>query len=125
NNGDGTLNWSASTDQSWLRLGATSGTAPANLSIAANPAGLPVGQYTGHVTVTTSDAANSPQTVLITLNVVSAKTLQFSDTGYRVNEGDGHATITVTRTGDTSSAATVDYKTVDTDTFTYGCADTD
>jgi beta-glucanase (GH16 family) len=51
-------------------------------------------------------------------------TVQFSLSSYSVGEGDGHVTITVTRTGDTSGAATVDYRTQDTDTFTVGCADT-
>ncbi len=40
-------------------------------------------------------------------------TLQFSSSSYNVGEGDGGATITVTRTGDTSTAATVDYSTGD------------
>src|SRR6266571_6692826 len=45
--------------------------------------------------------------------VTSATTVQFSSANYSVNEGDGHATITVTRTGDTSGSASVDYKTID------------
>jgi Calx-beta domain len=49
-------------------------------------------------------------------------TIQFSSAAYSVGEGDGHVTITVTRTGDTSGAATVDYRTQDTDTFTVNCA---
>jgi hypothetical protein len=71
NNGDGTLNWSASADQPWIRLSATTGSAPANISVSADPTGLSAGQYTGHVTVITSDAPNSPQTINITLNVVA------------------------------------------------------
>jgi Leucine-rich repeat (LRR) protein len=37
--------------------------------------------------------------------------LQFSATNYNVNEGDGSATITVTRSGDTQGAVSVDYAT--------------
>lgn len=33
------------------------------------------------------------------------------------------AILTVTRAGDISAASSVDYRTVDTDTFTFGCAD--
>ncbi len=50
-------------------------------------------------------------------------TIQFSLTNYSVNKVDGRATITVTRSGDTSGSATVDYRTTDTDTFTLSCAD--
>jgi pimeloyl-ACP methyl ester carboxylesterase len=42
-----------------------------------------------------------------------ASALQFSAGSYSANEGDGRATITVTRIGDTSGAATVDFQTVD------------
>src|SRR5262249_12991702 len=40
-------------------------------------------------------------------------TVQFAATSYTVNEGAGVATVTVGRTGDTSTAATVDYQTAD------------
>jgi hypothetical protein len=72
NNGDGTLNWSATADQSWIRLSSTAGTAPANLSVTADSTGLQVGQYTGHITISTSDASNSPQFVTVTFNVAAA-----------------------------------------------------
>jgi Calx-beta domain/Beta-propeller repeat/Domain of unknown function (DUF4214) len=39
--------------------------------------------------------------------------VQFSSEGYFVSEGDGQATITVTRVGDTSSSARVDFATSD------------
>jgi pimeloyl-ACP methyl ester carboxylesterase len=42
-----------------------------------------------------------------------ASTLQFNAATYSVNEGGVRATITVTRAGDTSETATVDYATVD------------
>jgi hypothetical protein len=41
-------------------------------------------------------------------------TLQLSDTSFNVNEGAGFATVTVTRVGDTTRAATVLYSTTDT-----------
>jgi sugar lactone lactonase YvrE len=40
-------------------------------------------------------------------------TIQFSASSYSVGEGDGHIDVTVNRTGDTSSAATIDYATID------------
>ncbi len=50
-------------------------------------------------------------------------TVQFAAGSYAAGEGDGHAAVTVTRTGDTSAAVSVDYRTVDADTFTVSCAD--
>ena len=49
--------------------------------------------------------------------------LQFSASNFNVNEGAVRVTVTVTRTGDTSGAASVDYKTSDTDTFAVGCSE--
>jgi uncharacterized repeat protein (TIGR01451 family) len=43
----------------------------------------------------------------------SASSVQFGSASYFVTEGAGHATITVTRVGDTSAAASVDYATSD------------
>jgi len=43
----------------------------------------------------------------------TASSVQFSSANYMVTEGSGRATITVTRIGDTSSAASVDYATSD------------
>jgi hypothetical protein len=48
--------------------------------------------------------------------------IEFDGSVYLVGEGDGHVTITVKRTGDTSGASTMDYKTQDTDTFTVNCS---
>jgi hypothetical protein len=49
--------------------------------------------------------------------------VQFEDSDYEFNEGHARAAFKVIRTGDTSGAVTVNYQTVDTDTFTVGCAD--
>lgn len=40
NAGDGTLNWTASTDAAWLILSTTSGAAPTDLTLTANPSGV-------------------------------------------------------------------------------------
>ena len=44
----------------------------------------------------------------------SLSSVQFSAANYRVSESGGRATLTVTRLGDTSAAATVNYTTSDT-----------
>lgn len=46
------LPWQASANQAWIKLGATSGTAPSALSVNVDPAGLGVGTFTGKVTLT-------------------------------------------------------------------------
>ncbi|HLL72348.1 MAG TPA: FG-GAP-like repeat-containing protein, partial [Pyrinomonadaceae bacterium] len=54
---------------------------------------------------------------------LASSSVQFTQTFYLSDEGDGRATLTITRTGDTSGVATLDYRTTDGDTFTVGCAD--
>ncbi|HEY9401463.1 MAG TPA: Calx-beta domain-containing protein [Pyrinomonadaceae bacterium] len=71
----------------------------------------------------------SPATAVLTITdndeaVPEVPTLQFGAATYAVSEGDGRATVTVTRTGGGASTASVDYRTVDTDAFTLSCADT-
>ena len=66
-------------DQPWLSVAPTSGTAafgspptPHPLTISANvinPIVLGYGVYTGHVVVSAPGAADSPQTITVTLNV--------------------------------------------------------
>ncbi len=72
NTGNGTLNWSTQTDQAWLSVTPPSGTGAANPNVAANIAGLLVGDYTGHVTVNAAGATGSPATVTVYLNVTPA-----------------------------------------------------
>jgi hypothetical protein len=45
-------------------------------------------------------------------------------TNYQLSEQDGRATFMIARSGDTIGAATVNYRTLDADNFTVGCADT-
>jgi uncharacterized protein (TIGR03437 family) len=72
NSGTGTLNWTASvTSGSWLSVSSSSGTAPANLTISANIAGLAVNTYTGTILVAASGAGSSPQTINVTLTITA------------------------------------------------------
>ena len=81
NSGTGSLIWSAQpstlTGGSWLQVSPASGTSVAaqsatDVSISANPAGLQPGQYYGSVNVVSPGAVDSPQTVAVVFNVVSA-----------------------------------------------------
>ncbi|HEY3940629.1 MAG TPA: LamG-like jellyroll fold domain-containing protein [Bryobacteraceae bacterium] len=67
NVGGGTLNWTANKTQSWLTLGAVSGTAPSTLGIGVNIMGLAAGSYTDTVTINGAGAGASPQTVTVAL----------------------------------------------------------
>jgi hypothetical protein len=69
NSGYGTLNWSINDNAGWLSCTPTSGTGSAVISVSVNASGLSAGTYTGTVTVSSSNASNSPQTVAVTLNV--------------------------------------------------------
>jgi PKD repeat protein len=69
NVGSGTLNWEAKSNQSWLGVSPTSGTAPSpNVTVSVNLAGLPRGTYFGSITVSAVGASNSPQTVSVRLD---------------------------------------------------------
>ncbi len=71
NSGGGALNWQASTDVPWLRLSATEGTAPSELQVSVVLAeeDLTAGSYEGRITITASDALNSPLVVPVTLTL--------------------------------------------------------
>jgi YVTN family beta-propeller protein len=71
-----------------------------------------------------ANAGSNNVTVINGADSTSQSSIQFSASNYSVNEGAGSLTVTVTRTGDVSGAASVNYRTTDTDTFAVGCADT-
>ena len=69
NTGGGTLNWTASDNQTWLNVTPASGTGAGALSVSVATAGLAAGTYTGTVTVTAAGATGSPKTVAVTFTV--------------------------------------------------------
>jgi hypothetical protein len=75
NSGSGTLNYQVTWDAGWLSVSPTSGSSTGqenSHAVAINSASLGAGTYGGVITVTDQDAANSPQTVTVTLNVTQA-----------------------------------------------------
>jgi hypothetical protein len=72
NSGSGTLNWSAASDKSWLSCTPTSGTDSGAVTVTIDPSGLASGSYEGTVTISDSNASNSPQTVNTILTVYAA-----------------------------------------------------
>jgi hypothetical protein len=78
---------------------------------------LNVGAHQLSVTFTPADTTNYTATtanVTITVDQVTAPALNLDSANYTVNEGDGFLTITVNRTGNGTTAASVDYTTSDT-----------
>ena len=71
NEGNGTLSWTASSNQPWLSASPNSGTTPATVAISVNPFGLAAGNYTGTITVSSSGATNPPQTITVTLTLTN------------------------------------------------------
>lgn len=69
NSGTGTLRWSVTDNTSWLSAGPASGTDTGVVTVTVDPSGLSEGNYTGVVTVSSSNASNSPQTVMVNLTV--------------------------------------------------------
>jgi hypothetical protein len=69
NTGNGALNFTATSDSSWLTVVPGTGTAPQSIQIDALLGTLTAGTYTGHVTVTAMGAQGSPTTITVTFMV--------------------------------------------------------
>ena len=55
----------------WLSATPASGTTPGSASVSVSPSGLAVGSYSGSVSVSSTNAANSPQNTAVILNVTA------------------------------------------------------
>ncbi|MBI2931981.1 MAG: choice-of-anchor D domain-containing protein, partial [Planctomycetes bacterium] len=108
NSGGGTLSWSAVDSATWLSLAPASGSlgagASSSMSASVDVTGLSAGTYTATITVSDGGAANSPQTVFVTLNVMGAPTIGLSPASLTFTAMEGGAnpasqTATVTNTG--------------------------
>lgn len=63
-------NWSATKTQSWLALSASSGSAPATITVTMSCIDLPAGTYSDAITVTTSNGVvNNPIVIPVTFSV--------------------------------------------------------
>lgn len=69
NSGTGTLTYTASEQESWINLTSPSGTAPGTVTVSIDITNLSDGTYAGTITVTSSEASNSPQYVTVNLTV--------------------------------------------------------
>lgn len=97
NDGDGELSWTASASEPWIQLSTTSGTAPGNPEIRINRSGLSIGSYSGTVTISTQNAANSPQTISVSLSIVEPGMISISGQAFdRFNRGLRTGIVTLT-----------------------------
>ena len=69
NGGIGKLNWSITTDTSWLTCTPRSGVGSSVITVSVNPLGLSVGTYSGAITIIAGNAINSPQYISVTLKI--------------------------------------------------------
>ncbi len=73
NNGGGTLTWSISSNVNWLIASPSTGTNSGVVNVYVNPSGLSPGVYSGGIlTISASNASNSPQTITVILTVFRA-----------------------------------------------------
>lgn len=103
NSGTGSLNWSASSNASWLTLSPASGTNAGTIQASVNISGLAGGTYNATITVSASGANGSPQVIGVTL-VVSSPILSVNPTSVTFNGfvGNGNpspVTLNITNPG--------------------------
>ncbi|HEX2092979.1 MAG TPA: S8 family serine peptidase, partial [Longimicrobiaceae bacterium] len=115
NAGTATLNWTGSSNRSWLTLSSTGGSlAPGQsttLTVTVNGAGLAAGTHVGTITITGPGAANPSRIISVTLTVVPATVIRSgvpvtglsgasgSQVWYMINVPAGATKLTVTISG--------------------------
>ncbi|MCU0286563.1 MAG: SBBP repeat-containing protein [Acidobacteria bacterium] len=67
NIGGGTLNWKISTDADFIDCNPKNGTNFGVVTVSVNVTSYPAGTYTGTITITDTNAINSPQTIAVTM----------------------------------------------------------
>ncbi len=110
--------WAAASNSNFINLtseASGTGDGTVTLVVLSNGTGAP---RIGTVTI-----AGRTLTVTQSELIPDVLTLGFTQSGFEFDEGVGRATLTITRTGEVSGAASADYRTSDTDAFTIGCAD--
>jgi hypothetical protein len=116
-----TTSVATSSGGSWLSATASGGPTPLVASVSVNPAGLSAGTYKGSVTVTSTGASNSPQTVAVTLNVTatpppSTPTLSLSTDSATFNSIGG-TSVSPSKVQLTSSGSQLSFTTAVTTTM--------
>jgi hypothetical protein len=71
NSGGGTLNWTATPNQTWLQVSPTSGTGDGVITVSVDASGLIAGNHQGTIRFEDPNASNSPQVINVNLFVYS------------------------------------------------------
>jgi Big-like domain-containing protein/PGAP1-like protein/Kelch motif protein/glucodextranase-like protein/BACON domain-containing protein len=74
----GSIHWTATTDQSWLQLSASSGAGSTQLSVSVNTANLGLGLHLANITVSDQAGIQPSQIVGVVLTVLSSGKIDFS-----------------------------------------------
>lgn len=112
NTGGGTLGFTASDDAQWLSVTPTSGSAPRDLTVAVDVAGLPAGTHNGTITVNGGSAGTKTIPVTLTLTAPPPPALAVAPSSLSFSATQGGAapaaqSISVTNTGSGSLPFTV------------------
>lgn len=90
NAGPGAMAWTASSSAGWLSANPPSGSAPSLTSIRVNIVGLAEGTYNGTIAIAAPGADNTPQNLLVTLNVTRpAPAIAYSPKSFSVSAIQG------------------------------------
>lgn len=81
NAGGGIMNWSVSADPLFIKISPTGGNGSGEISVSVDGTGMTAGSHAGSITITSSEAANSPQTIPVTLIIKAPFTLLDPDGG--------------------------------------------
>lgn len=121
NSGGGTLGYSITdTNQTaidWISVSPSNGSSTGeadSISVTFNTSALPVGDYDGTITVVAAGASNSPQTIAVSLSVVSSPSILLSKSmiSPMVNEGSNATSDSFTVAN--SGGGTLTYSITDT-----------
>lgn len=110
NSGPATVNYTITEDADWLSVQPTSGDSSGeadSINVVYDVSGLPTGEYSATITVASPDAFNPPQTIVVSVAVVSVKP-DFDGDGDVDHEDFGHLQTCFSGSGIQSTPACVD-----------------
>jgi len=87
----GTITFGAGQPTGWLSASLNSTTAPATLTLNATTGALAVAAYTATIPITSTNAANTPQSVTVTFNVTPVPAILLSSTAVTFTSNTGGA----------------------------------